>query len=166
MHFPVFRENYSLLNTTLYEILTDPRLSKLNAIVLLSLKKCGRGIDYTQLEQGLFNHIVQFAMDRKSRFGADSCSAFKVLEALKTNPDYSQLKQSIESCCATRFSSYIDVECNYFPCSFTPSTPGWETGINVLECEDFIKDVWNNPRTIAFRNKLIANDCNCPIYKI
>ena len=166
MHFPLFRENYSLLTSTMYDILTDRRLSKLNAIVILSLKKCGRGIDYTQLEQPLFNHIVQFAMERKIKLGADSCSAFKVMEALKTVPEFETLKQSIECCCATRFSSYIDVEGNYFPCSFSVNVPGWEKGINVLECSDFIKDVWNSPRTVEFRNKLIANGCNCPIYKI
>ena len=46
-----------------------------------------------------------------------------------------------------------------------------ENGINVLEAEDFIRDVWNHPRTVEFRNALIGNTdergCrNCPAYEV
>lgn len=58
-------------------------------------------------------------------------------------------------------------------CSFTEGTDGWETGLNVLECNnsrEFIDKIWNHPRTQAFRNhleKCVYSGCeSCPIYEI
>lgn len=56
---------------------------------------------------------------------------------------------------------------------FIEGTKGWERGINVLECknsQEFTDKVWNNPRTVEFRENLINSVCNgcrsCPIYDI
>lgn len=149
--------------------LTDPRLSKLNAIVCLSLKQKGRGINHNRLSQEKFNELVEFAYKNNISIGFDTCSAKKAFTAFNNN----SVKDCIQLCESTRESSYINTLGEYFPCSFTEGTEGWEKGINVLECnspEDFINKVWNNPRTIEFRNKLISEVCNgcksCPIYEV
>lgn len=48
----------------------------------------------------------------------------------------------VEPCEICRFSSYVNVDGEYFPCSFVEGLPGWEHGINVLDIQnedDFIK---------------------------
>jgi radical SAM protein with 4Fe4S-binding SPASM domain len=82
-------------------------------------------------------------------------------------------KGMIMPCESTLESSYINVDAEFFPCSFTEGTEGWETGISVIEHKNFIENVWNSPRVYQFRNKLLATkSCNkfgcreCPIYKI
>ena len=140
IHAVISEETFDEVMKLFHDRLTDPRLEKLNGIVCLSLKQKGRGVNHKKLSQEKFNEIVKFARDR---------------------------------CEASASSSYINYLGEYFPCSFTEGTEGWETGINVLECnstQDFIDKVWNNPRTIEFRNNLIKNVCNgcrsCPIYDI
>lgn len=48
---------------------------------------------------------------------------------------------------------------------------GWSEGLNVLEASDFIKDIWEHPKTKKFRQELIGNKdhngCrNCPAYAV
>ena len=150
--------------------LTDPRLEKLNAIVCLSLKQKGRGSNHNRLSQEKFNELVKFAKDNDISIGFDTCSAKKCFKAYGNDES---IKNCVQLCESTRESSYINTFGEYFPCSFTEGTKGWEKGINALECnstEDFINKVWNNPRTVKFRNKLISDVCNgcrsCPIYDI
>ena len=71
-----------------------------------------------------------------------------------------------EACESTLFSSYINVDGNFYPCSFTENEKGWETGISVVEATDF-NEVWFNSRTVAFRDKLLnmQRKCDCPFTK-
>ena len=71
------------------------------------------------------------------------------------------------------FSSYINEKGEFFPCSFTERwvEGGWSEGLNVLEASDFIKDIWEHPKTKKFRQELIGNKdhngCrNCPAYAV
>jgi MoaA/NifB/PqqE/SkfB family radical SAM enzyme len=64
------------------------------------------------------------------------------------------------------FSSYINVKGEFYPCSFTEGTEGWETGIDVSKVESFLKDVWHNERVVAWRTNLLGCGRSCPIYKI
>ena len=150
--------------------LTDPRLEKLNAIVCLSLKQKGRGINHKRLSQEKFNELVKFARDNEISIGFDTCSSKKCFKSFDNDES---VKSYVQICESTRESSFVNYKGEYFPCSFTEGTEGWEKGINVLECnstQDFIDKVWNNPRTVEFRNNLIKNVCNgcrsCPIYDI
>ena len=88
------------------------------------------------------------------------------MEALKNETNYAQIKQSIMPCESSLESAYIDVNGKFFPCSFCPDTPGWEEGLDVVSCTDFIKDIWMHPRTIEFRKKLIKGGRKCPLYNI
>ena len=173
IHHLVANENYDQLTETLNDRLTDSRLSKLNAIVLLSLKQKGRGKSFTSLPIEKFKKIVDFALDNNISIGFDSCSASKFLQSVKGRENYKNYETCCEPCESTLFSNYINAECISFPCSFTEGTTGWIDGLDVKNCNDFLKDIWYHPRTVAFRNKLLLtakNNCNncreCPIFKV
>jgi hypothetical protein len=172
IHFMISEETYEACLETLNDIENDPRLAKLNAIVLLSLKQKGRGIKFTPLSQEKYQNLVNICLKDKINFGMDSCGAKKFLDAVKDHPDYERFKVVCEPCESTNFSQYIDVNGVFYPCSFCEEIEGWETGIDVTKCTSVLKDVWYDSRVVAFRNKLNGN-CNnchkareCPIYKI
>jgi hypothetical protein len=172
MHFMISEETYDKCIETLNDILQDKRLEKMNAIVLLSLKKKGRGEGFTNLSQDKYNHIVQYCIDNQISFGMDSCGAKKFLDAVKEHPKYEDFKVVTEPCESTNFSQYIDVEGDFYPCSFCEKIEGWDNGINVTKCSDFINDIWYNGRVKSFRDTLNDNCDNChkarecPIYTI
>ena len=65
------------------------------------------------------------------------------------------------------FSTYIDVEGKFFPCSFTPKHDLWgDGGIDVINCNNFLTDVWFNEKVDKFREILINNERKCPLYNI
>lgn len=172
MHFMICQESYESCLETLNDIKSDFRLSKLNAIVLLSLKKKGRGVGYNSLSQEKYSNLVKFCLDNKVNFGMDSCGAKKFLDAVKDHPNYENFKVVCEPCESTNFSQYIDVDAKYYPCSFCEGVKGWEDGIDTEKCEDFLSDIWYNGRVKEFRSKL-NNNCNnchkareCPVYEV
>ncbi len=155
------------------DIKTDPRLEGVKAIVFLGLKQKGRGVKFDYVSQQEYKNLVEYCLDSGVGFGFDSCSAPSFVNAVKWHPKEAEFKQMAEDCESTLFSSYINEKGVFFPCSFTEKwvEGGWEEGIDVLACEDFIKDVWNHPKTVDFRKKLINNtDCNgcrnCPAYSV
>lgn len=170
IHVVLEKETYQDTLKLFNDRLTDPRLSKLNAIVCLSLKQKGRGVNHHIINQEEFNRLVDIAKKGNFSIGFDTCSAKKALISFKNDKEVSNC---VERCESTLSSSYINVDGEYFPCSFTEGTEGWERGIDVLTCkntEEFIDKVWNNPRTEEFRKKLIEevyDGCrNCPIYNV
>jgi hypothetical protein len=36
--------------------------------------------------------------------------------------------------------------------------------VNVLEAEDFVRDVWCSPQVQKFRNNLLSGGRQCPVY--
>lgn len=173
IHFMIAESTYDAALETLNDRLTDPRLAKLNAIVFLSLKQKGRGKNFISLSNEKFKNLVDFAIKNNIAIGFDSCSAFKFLEAVKDNKNYEMYKMYCDPCESTLFSLYIDVEGKGYPCSFAEGTESWEDGINVKNCNDFIKDVWYNDKINAFRKNLLdtaSKNCHncreCPLFKI
>ena len=162
--------------TVIQAMKEDPRLvGNINAIVFLSLKQKGRGVKYDYVTQEQYKALVDHCIENEVPFGFDSCSAAQFLESVEGTENYSKFLELSEPCESTLFSSYVNETGSFFPCSFTENwvEGGWpkENGINVLEAEDFIRDVWNHPRTVEFRNALIGNTdergCrNCPAYEI
>jgi len=165
IHILASQETYDQIIETMNDIKTDKRLEGLNALVILSLKKKGRGKTYNCLTQEQFNSLVRHAEELQVPIGFDSCSAPKYLESIKNHKDFDKLSKFVEPCEAGCFSSYIDVESNFFPCSFAEGSEGWEEGINVLEL-DSINDLWTHPRVEEWRKKLLGNERSCPIYKV
>lgn len=172
IHAMISLETYDQVKETLSDTLTDPLLAKLNAVVLLSLKPKGRGTVFNRLSQEQFTELVKYAFENKIRIGFDSCGCGKFLRAVKDHPDFENLQGMSESCESFGlFSSYIDVEGNYFPCSFSPGEGNWTEGISVVKCDDFIKDVWNNPKLEQDRKRSLCsldeNKCRqCLLFEI
>lgn len=147
--------------------MSDPRLEKLNAIVFLLLKPKGSRNTMKQLTDMLkYKKLIKLAIHNDIKIGFDSCGANKFLEAVKDSPQYPIYSMLAEPCESACFSIYINVRGEMYPCSFGEGAEGWETGIDVVNCGDFLKEVWYNPRVEEWRNKNIANCRNCIFYEI
>jgi hypothetical protein len=155
---------------TLRDVKTDPRLAKLNAIVFLSLKQKGRGVTQSPMPQEEYAKIVQYCLANNISFGSDSCGAGKLLKSLDKE-QYEKVIGVVEPCEAGgKFSFYCDVDAKYYPCSFMANEEGdWKDGIDMLAVNDFVKDVWTHPKTLAFRDKVDkCNEClgGCCHFKV
>jgi MoaA/NifB/PqqE/SkfB family radical SAM enzyme len=166
IHHLVALENYDQLMETLNDSITDSRLEKLNAIVMLSLKKCGRGKGYSILPQEKFKKVIDFSMSNNVTVGFDSCSCHRFLDAVKGSEDYERIEMMAEPCESSAFSVYISAEGKFYPCSFAEDVKEFGEGLDVANCDDFIKDIWMHDKTVKFRNKLLSGNRECPIYKI
>ena len=172
IHNMICLENFDYTIQVIKDCKIDDRLKNLNALVFLSLKTKGRAENgFTPLPQDKFNELCKFALDENISIGFDSCGSHKFISYLDNDQSISfesknEMKQSVEMCESSCYSSYIDVDGFYFPCSFTPGTKNWKEGLNVLKCDNFIDDIWNNEKTVNFRNKLIGCGRDCPLYKI
>lgn len=170
IHMMISKETYNQALETIADYKNDPRLAKLNAIVFLSLKTKGRGKrGFSQLSHEEFAELVNLCLDSNTPFGFDSCGAHKFLKSISGLDDQKRklLEMSVEPCESSLFSIYIDTFGVFYPCSFSPDTDVWgNDGLNVLECNDFIKDIWKHERTEQFRKKLLSNKRNCPLYTI
>ena len=177
IHLMIAQETFERAKQVLSDVKTDPRLEKLNAVVMLSLKKKGRGIGFHPLTQEQFNELVKYARENKIGIGFDSCSSLKAYNAFKDNPN---VQNMIIPCESSLESSYINVDGEYFPCSFTEGikdeNTDWEKGISVLECnsvEEFLDKIWHNKKTLKFSDMLLHTcDKNefkcrsCPLYNV
>ncbi len=81
--------------------------------------------------------------------------------------------QSVENCESTKFSIFVNVKGEVFPCSFMEKEPGWEKGIDLTDDQykDYTTQVWNHPRIVEWRQmSMKCVDCNgrcvCPHYEI
>lgn len=166
IHFMLSEETYEDALQTLKDIKEDPRLKKLNAIVFLSLKtKGGAKSGFKQLSQKKFTHLVNLAMDSQVPIGFDSCGSFKFLTSIKERKNYKAIETMVEPCEASIYSSYVSVDGDYYPCSFAEGEE-WEKGLSIIECNDFLEDIWYNEKTRKFQEKLLNCKRDCPIYKI
>ena len=171
IHICIHEDNYDQVQETLNDIIVDkdPRLDKLNAIVFLSLKNKGRGQHFKRLDQFKFTDIVDTCLSHGVRFGFDSCSYQKFIRSIQAHPKRDEMMEMAEPCESSKFSAYINVEGAYFPCSFIEGTEGWEYGIDVASCSDFLEDVWNAEHNVNFRNGCLeceTNDIACQVFEI
>ena len=167
IHFMLAEQTFDRLFEIFNDIKTDKRLEKLNAIVLLGYKPKGSGTDsYNILPINKFNEVVDFALENNISLGFDSCSANRFIKAVKNRPNAEELIQLSELCESACFSSYINCEGIFYSCSFSENEGMWKDGINVLECSDFSKEVWNNQKTQQFREMLLKNGRKCPMFNL
>jgi len=162
IHQLVSEETIEQAKQTVLDRISDPRLAKLNAIVFLSVKRKGRGIGYNPVSFDKYRELVDLALENKIGFGMDSCSAPKFLRAIKDHPDYKQMETMVEPCEASCFSSYISTFGEYYPCSFGERK---NEGLNVLSSKTF-SEIWNDPKTLGFRQRLMKNNRECPLFDI
>ena len=146
----------------------DTRLSKLNAIVFLSLKEKGSKNNLKPLSSPKkYNDLINKALNtRRIKIGFDSCGANKFLNFIDEFPEYKKLEEFVEPCESSLFSTYINTNGKFYPCSFIEDEIKWGDGLDVTNCNNFIKDIWNNERTINFRKVLLEGCRSCPYFNI
>lgn len=170
MHFVVHKNSKIGAIDTINDIKNDPRLSKMNAIVFLSLKKKGNGEKLQTLELEGFREIIDYAFEQKIQFGMDSCSGGKFIEVIKDREDFKKLFEYVEPCESTKISSYINVEGKFYSCSFCENSESFKNGIDSVNCSSFVEDVWFNEKTIEWRNNLLKKNSegwfNCPVFEV
>ena len=171
MHLILAEENYDKCLETLEDIAKN-KVPGLNAVIFLSLKKKGRGKNMSILGTKKYRKIISYCLKNEIRFGMDSCGAIKFLDSVKNHQNYSSFSILSESCEASCFSQYVNVDGLFFPCSFCEGNEEWGKGIDVLSSNSYLEDIWYNTRTISFRKKLCHNVKNyhksreCPIYEV
>lgn len=170
IHMMVSKETEHLCWEVMEDSKKDKRLELLNAIVFLSYKPKGRGIvnEYNRLEFDNFKKIVNYGLQNNISIGFDSCGAPIFAECIKGDKELSDLMIFVECCESSLFSAYINVDGNYFPCSFVEDEHDWRYGIDVVNCNDFLEDVWFNDKTKKFRKLLTFQGEMkfCPYYDL
>ncbi len=167
MHFMIHSNNFDDVLETLKDIKNDERLSKLNAVVFLSLKQKGRGVSYTPLSQEKFTKLVKTCMHEGIPFGFDSCSGYKFVDAVKNMPNSRSLIEMCEPCDSTIQSIYFSAKGDYYPCSFCEDN--FEP-INISEVRS-VFELWQRQEVLDFRSRLLNNtDKNgvrcCPMFNV
>lgn len=169
IHFVLHKYSKTRAIEVMKDIMTDPRLSKMNAIVFLSLKKKGNGENMQILDQAGFDEVINFAYDNKIRFGMDSCSGAKFINTIKDKEDFNKIMEMVEPCESTKISSYINVLGKFYSCSFCENTESFKEGVSVLG-KNFVEDVWEHESTKKWRNNLLAKnalgDFSCPVFEV
>lgn len=167
IHFLLAKETYKEALEVVKDIMFDPRLEKLNAIVFLQLKKKGRaetneGYNYIKSVSS-YKRLIDFCEANGVNYGFDSCSAPLYFKTIEKNKDYNNLVQYAEPCESGLFSSYINCKGEFFPCSFAEGEGDWATGLNVLRAENFVEYIWTHPKLLKFREELLnsSNGCKC-----
>lgn len=171
IHALLSKESYKHFGMLLHLYRYDARLSGMNAIVLLSLKKKGRGKSFNTVEPEQFEKLIDKFFERGVRFGMDSCSCNKFFRYIDKHPEKEDLKSVCEPCESTLYSSYINSDGVFFPCSFMEGEGNWKDGIDLNTVKDFEREVWNHEKVFAFRNsaikKIEQHGCNsCPYYEV
>lgn len=161
IHQLLAAETYESCFQLLEDTQNDSRLAGLNAIVFLMLKPKGDRNKYHGIgSTDRFNILIKTAQDMGVSVGMDSCTA-PLMFRYADEYNQSEIVPSIEPCESTLFSIYINTNAEVFPCSFTEGTEGWETGISMLEVEDFFKDVWFSDRLKEWRCNLLNSSAGC-----
>lgn len=169
IHFMISEETYDNAMEVLSDIKTDPRLAKLRALVMLSLKEKGRSVGkFHKLSQEKFDNLFRYSIDNNIGCGFDSCSAAKAFNFINANKEYEYMRQYIEPCEAGGvYSAYINVNSAYFPCSFAEGDGEWISGLKIDN--NFMKDIWFNEKTKRFADGVKkCRNCNigCSIYDV
>jgi len=165
MHLMVSKQTLPFVLEVIDDIQNDERLKKLNAVVFLGLKPKGRSAkQYSPLDESQFAEICALCLEKEIPFGFDSCSAPRFESYVRSSDFSNDRKQQLlcvsESCESGLFSAYVNVNGDYFPCSFCEGEKEWEDGISIMDSKDFISDVWFHPRVTNWRKKLIQSSCN------
>jgi len=170
IHYMLSLETYDKAFEIVNDIATDPRLKGLNAIVFLQYKNKGMNTDKFHCIPSVdaYKRLISHCESKNVSYGFDSCSAPLFFQSIKDRPEAERLIQMAEPCESFgMFSSYINVKAEYFPCSFSEGEKDWEEGMNVLECDDFLKDIWFSEKLNKWRNIMLksSESCDCDMAK-
>ncbi|GHU72994.1 hypothetical protein FACS189450_11870 [Spirochaetia bacterium] len=168
IHYVLARESLENAFRVLQDIKTDSRLKGLNALVFLSLKAKGRALNNSmhQLKPDEFTNLIRTALSMNISIGFDSCAFPKFFGAIEGLPNRKKLLMMAEGCESFgRFSLYVNVDGQCFPCSFCEHETGWEKGFDLLTT-DFMTDIWNSSEFEQGRKLLSKNGGACPVFDI
>ena len=171
IHCLLSEETYDSVFELLEDRLKDPRLQGMGAIVFLSLKQKGRGVHFNRITEEQYKKIVDTCFEKNISMGFDSCSAPKFLNAIKDRPDRKLLETYVESCESMSYSMYVDASGTFYPCSFMEKEGDWKAGIDLLKIDDFVVEVWYEPRVVKWRDESVkcieCHGCNmCKFYNV
>ena len=171
IHMLVADETYEDCLEVLDDAKNDYRLKDLNAIVFLMLKQKGTRNHFNPLDTDRYRKIVKKALDLGVRIGMDSCSGPKFLECVKGRDDYEQMYECVEPCESCLFSLYINAKGRAYPCSFCEGEEDFGDGIDIVDCKNFVNDVWYGEMARDFRVRLLktedTNICRtCPVFNL
>jgi len=161
IHCLLSKETLDFAYEVAEDSLIDSRLKDIGAIVYLFLKQVGRGESYNYVSSEEYSKFLNFLLERGVRFGHDSCAYPNMISHVKSNKvSKEELRIISESCESTRFSLYLSVDGIAYPCSFAEHK---YNGVNVIDCNDFMKDVWMSKEIQDFRRSLIdsTKKCHC-----
>lgn len=165
IHAMISQESLNFVYEILDDIQIRPELAQLNAVVFLGLKPKGRARgQFNVVTQEQFNQLMDYCFMNNIRFGMDSCQSPRFFKFIENLDEKDQLVEAIEPCESFGlFSSYVNVEGRYFPCSFAEGEIGWEEGINLLEVDDFLEEVWFSDTITKLRISSLqqTKDCDC-----
>ena len=169
IHMLVSEETFEGCLEVLEDAKTDERLENLNAIVFLMLKHKGDRNTFHPLAMDKYRQLIKTGLESGINIGMDSCSGPKFLECIQGRSDkkLEMVTEPCESCC---FSFYVNAEGKAYPCSFCEGMDEFE-GVDVIDSEHFIEDVWYGKMSKDFRFRLIEtakdNICrSCPVFNI
>jgi hypothetical protein len=167
IHQLLSMETFEKAKQIVVDVATDPRLKNVNAIVFLQYKhKNPNSPFHSMLDPIKYRELVDHCEKYKVNYGFDSCSCGLFMSSVKDHKNYEMFKQVSEPCESGIFSAYTNCKGVYFPCSFCEEMGEWKDGVDILNCVDFVKDIWNNECLITFRNNLLKNGRKCPMYDI
>lgn len=133
-------------------------VERLNAIVFLLFKPCGRGSNLPELTPtnetiGRFIHAVR-SFKGTYKIGMDSCLIGRIDQCVGLNETE---RTCTDSCEGGRASCYITPDMKLLPCSFGKTI---ESGID-LKMVDF-SEAWDSELFDRFRQKLRERPNECP----
>ena len=161
IHFMLSKETLLFAYEVLKDIENNPLLKGLHAIVFLQYKNKNPDSHFTQPSFEEFKFLVDYCIGKEIPFGFDSCSSAMFMKSVMDRDNSDQLIQSVDNCESSLFSFFIDYTGYGYPCSFLQGVGEWSEGIDVLNCKNFVKDVWNSDRVVEYRNKLLNSSKNC-----
>ncbi len=163
IHYMLAEETLDKAFQVIDDISNDPRLSDLYAIIFLQYKPHGRGINQFSPIKSLdkFKKLLTYAEAKKVGFGFDSCSSPIYLKTIENTTMYEERLQYVEPCESGLFSYYVNVDGEFFPCSFMEGEKDWEKGISSDGINNFMENIWYNKRIIEWRKKLINSSSSC-----
>ena len=163
-HYMLSMESYEEAFKVIDDISTDPRLKNFNAIVFLQYKHKNPNSTYhSVLDLAKYKDLTNYCEERGVRYGFDSCSGPIFIESLLDTPDREFIEMFVEPCESLCMSYYINSKGIGYPCSFVE---GIEEGVDVLNCDNFVKDIWYNKTSKKWREKLLKNNRKCPVYDL
>ena len=165
IHIVLAEDTIPFIKEVVEDIKKDSRLSKMNALVMLSFKDKAQTNCYSPIKQSSYNDLIKFCEKQEIKFGFDSCSAPLYSNYIKGKKNEQELEQMVEFCESGLFSIYSNFKGDIYMCSFGEGTNEWKDGLNILDYPSII-DLWYSPKMKEWRKRLLNNKRNCPIYQI